>query len=131
MPSSTIEIRTRYWPEREIALIDAVHDALVLAFKIPEHDKNVRVIVHEPHRFACPPNQSRPDRYTIITINAFTGRSLDAKRLLYRSIVDKLAGLDIPPDHVMILLNELPRENWGIRGGQAACDIDTGFKIDV
>ena len=22
-------------------------------------------------------------------------------------------------------------ENWGIRGGQAACDVELGFKIDV
>src|SRR5690242_946929 len=131
MPSSTIEIRTRYWPVKEASLINAVHDALVLAFKIPEHDKNVRVIVHDPHRFACPPNRSRPDAYTIITIHAFPGRSLDAKRLLYRTIVDNFARLDIPPDHVMIMLQELPRENWGIRGGQAACDLELGFKVDV
>lgn len=131
MPSTTIEIRTRYSPQQEAALIDAVHDALVLAFKIPAHDKNVRVIAHDPHRFACPPNRSRPEAYTIITIHAFPGRTLEAKRLLYRTIVDSLARLDIPPDHVMIMLNELPREDWGIRGGQAACDLELGFKVDV
>jgi hypothetical protein len=31
----------------------------------------------------------------------------------------------------MITLHELPRENWGIRGGQAATDVDLGFKVDV
>ena len=94
-------------------------------------DKNVRLVVHEPHRFACPPDRSRPDAYTIVTIDAFAGRSLEAKRLLYRSIAEKLGLLGIPADHVLILLHELPRENWGVRGGQAACDIDPGFKIDV
>lgn len=131
MPSSTIEVRSRYPREQEVALIDALHDALVLAFKIPEHDKNVRLVVHEPHRFACPPNRSRPEAYTIVTISAFTGRSLDAKRLLYRTIVERFGALGIPPDHVMIVLREVPPENWGIRGGQAACDVDLGFKIDV
>jgi len=29
------------------------------------------------------------------------------------------------------MVNDLPMENWGIRGGQAACDVDLGFKIDV
>lgn len=24
-----------------------------------------------------------------------------------------------------------PQERWGVRGGQAACDIQLGFKIDV
>lgn len=31
----------------------------------------------------------------------------------------------------MIVLHEVPSENWGIRGGQAACDVSLGFKIDV
>jgi hypothetical protein len=29
------------------------------------------------------------------------------------------------------LLRELARENWGIRGGQAASDVDLGFKVDI
>lgn len=131
MPSITIEVRTSYPKEKEAALLDAVHDALVLAFRIPAHDRNIRLVVHEPHRFSCPPDRSCPEAYTIVTVQAFAGRSLDAKRLLYRSIVENLGLLGIPPDHVLILLQEIPRENWGVRGGYAACDIDPGFKIDV
>ncbi|RYY36432.1 MAG: hypothetical protein EOP46_06440, partial [Sphingobacteriaceae bacterium] len=26
---------------------------------------------------------------------------------------------------------EIPKENWGIRGGQAGCDVELGFKIEV
>ena len=37
----------------------------------------------------------------------------------------------IPKDHTMIILREIPTDNFGIRGGQAASDIDLGFKIDV
>jgi hypothetical protein len=32
---------------------------------------------------------------------------------------------------VKILLREIQKENWGIRGGQAGCDVELGFKIDV
>lgn len=131
MPSVVIEVRKQYPQEQEVALIDAVHSALVLAFKTPEHDRNVRLIVHEPHRFACPPGRKNPEACTVVTISAFTGRSVDAKRLLYRAIVDNFEPLGIPRDHVMVLIQELPRENWGIRGGQAACDLDLGFKVDV
>lgn len=35
MPSSLIEVRRPYGREDEVALIDAVHGALVAAFKIP------------------------------------------------------------------------------------------------
>jgi hypothetical protein len=49
----------------------------------------------------------------------------------YLSIVGSLGPLGIPKDHVKILLREIPREDWGIRGGQAASDVELGFKIDV
>jgi len=68
----------------------AVHSAVREAFKILPGDRNVRLIVHEPHRFTCPPERSQPELYTHISIDAFAGRSLDAKRALYRGIVENL-----------------------------------------
>jgi len=111
--------------------MEAVHSALREAFRLLPGDRNVRLIAHAPHRFACPPDRTQPDLYTHISIDAFAGRSLDAKRSLYRGIVEKLEALGIPRDHVKILLREIPKEDWGIRGGQAACDVELGFKIDV
>lgn len=131
MPSVLIEIRRAIPAEEESRLMEAVHSALREAFKILPGDRNVRLIAHEPHRFACPPDRARPELYTHISIDAFVGRSVDAKRALYRGIVENLQGLGIPGDHVKILLRELPRENWGIRGGRAACDVELGFKVDV
>lgn len=131
MPSALIEVRRAYTPEQEIALMDAVHAALRDTFKLLAHDKNVRLVVHEPRRFACPPDKESPESYTHISIDAFAGRSLDAKRSLYKAIVDNLEPFGIPKDHVKILLRELPRENWGIRGGQAACDVELGFKVEI
>ena len=131
MPSVLIEIRRQCNREQETALIEAVHAALREAFRILPGDRNVRLVVHEAHRFACPPDRSQPDLYTHISIDAFAGRSLDAKRDLYKGIVKNLESLGIPRDHVKILLREIPRENWGIRGGQAGCDVELGYKIDV
>ena len=131
MPSVLIEVRKSYAPEQETALMEAVHAALREAFRILPGDRNVRLMVHAPHRFACPPHLAQPDLYTHVSIDAFAGRSLGAKRALYRAIVENLAALGIPRDHVKILLRELPRENWGIRGGQAAIDVELGFKVDV
>lgn len=69
--------------------------------------------------------------FTHITIDCFVGRTLETKRLLYKTIVNKLEPFGIPKDHTMIILREIPTDNFGIRGGQAASDIDLGFKIDV
>jgi phenylpyruvate tautomerase PptA (4-oxalocrotonate tautomerase family) len=131
MPSVLIEVRRKYNPAQEVAIMEAVHAALREAFKILPEDKNVRFLVHDPHRFACPPDREKPDRYTHISIDAFAGRSLEAKRNLYKAIVNNLEPLGIPKNHVKILLRELPTENWGIRGGQAGCDVELGYKIEV
>jgi len=131
MPGAVIEVRRTYSPAEEVAIIDAVHDALVAAFKIPQGDKHVRLIAHEPHRFGCPPHLTEPDRATMVSIDCFAGRSLAAKRTLYAEIVGRLEPLGIPRNHVTITLREITRENWGIRGGQAASDLDLGFDVNV
>lgn len=131
MPSVLIEVRRKYTQEQEVAILEAVHVALREAFKIVSGDKNIRLIVHEPHRFAYPPARKNPDFYTHISIDAFAWRSLDSKRNLYKAIVNNLEPFGIPKDHVKILLREIPKENWGIRGGQAGCDVELGFKVEV
>jgi phenylpyruvate tautomerase PptA (4-oxalocrotonate tautomerase family) len=131
MPAVLIETRRVYSPLEEAALIDATHAALREALQLPPHDRIVRLVAHQPHRFACPPGKAQPDRFTLISVDGFSGRSLAAKRLLYRAIVSNLAALGIPEDHVTIVLREAPRENWGVRGGQAGCDVDLGFTVEV
>lgn len=131
MPAVLVEVRCEHGREREIALMEAVHSALVEAFRIPETDRTVHLVVHQPHRMMFLPGLEHPELFTQVSIDAFAGRSLDAKRALYRAIVTNLEALGIPRSHVKILLREIPRENWGIRGGQAGSDVEIGFKIDV
>ena len=124
-------MRRQYSEEQEVALIDAVQSALLDAFRSPPGDRDLRLLTHAPHRFACPPSCAQPEAYTVISIDCFAGRSLDAKRSLYKNIVDNLAPLGIPPDHIKILLRKIPAQDWGVRGGEAACDVELGFKVDV
>jgi phenylpyruvate tautomerase PptA (4-oxalocrotonate tautomerase family) len=131
MPSVLIEVRRQYTREEETGLMEAVHAALQEAFKILPGDRNARLVVHEPHRFACPPDRENPEYVTHVSIDAIAGRSIDAKRNLYQAIVRNLEPFGIPRTHVKVLLRDIPRENWGIRGGQAACDVDLGFKVEV
>ncbi len=131
MPHVLIETRREYSEAEEEALIDAVQGALQRAFRIPPEDRHVRLLAHRPHRFAVPPGTAHPDRFTLVSIDAFAGRSPDAKRDLYRQIVESLEPLGIPRDHVSIVVRDLPRASWGIRGGNAASDIDLGFDVNV
>lgn len=129
MPNAAIEVRRHYSREEEVGIIDAVHAAMIEGLKIPVWDKTVRLIVHEPHRFATPPDIG--DRYTLVNIDLFTGRSLDAKKALYRALVKNLEPFGIPGNHVKVCLREVPRENWGMRGGFAASEVELGYEVNV
>jgi len=131
MPSVFIEVRRQYTQEQEVAIIEAVHAALREGLRIPEWDRNVRLFVHEPHRFAVPLNRAQPEFYTHISIDMFAGRSLEAKKRLYQAIVNNLKPFGIPADHVKILLREIPKENWGIRGGLPASEVELGFEVNI
>ena len=130
MPKVLIEVRKQYSITEENLLIKAVHSAIEIAFKRPD-DINVALLVHEPHRFTAPLTLKHPELYTHVSIDCIIGRSLDTKRALYRLIVENLEPLGIPKNHIKILLRENSKENWGIRGGQAACDVDLGYTIEV
>ena len=131
MPSTIIEVRRSYSPDQEGLIIEAVQSALIEGFKIPQDDRCVRLLTHEPHRFIVPQSKSQPEFYTLVTVSAFSGRSLEAKRSLYQAMVRRLGEVGIPADHVKIMLNEIPRENWGLRGGKPGSEIDLGFKVEV
>lgn len=128
MPSATIEVRRNYTPAEEEGIINAVHEAMVEALKIPQRDRTVRLVVHDTHRFATPPGKT--DRYTLVNIDLISGRSLRAKRTLYQALVRNLAEWGIPQDHVKVLLRESPLENWSIRGIPLS-EMDLGYKVDV
>jgi len=130
MPSTLIEVRRRYTAQEQVALIDAVHAALVAAFRIPEADRFVRLIALEPHAMVNGLHEGVADTYMRVTIDCFSGRSIEAKRALYRGIVERLGHQGIPREHVSILLRESPPENWG-SGGVPASDYDLGFDINV
>ena len=129
MPDVRIETRQGWIGDRKIAILDAVHAAMVEAIKIPSDDRSLRLVEHAPECFVIPP--ARSEKYTLVEITLFAGRSLDAKRALYKAIVRSLERLGVPPLDVKITLIEVPVENWGIRGGHAGCDIDLGFDVRV
>jgi phenylpyruvate tautomerase PptA (4-oxalocrotonate tautomerase family) len=129
MPLITIEARRGMQPELKRGMFDAVHEALVACFRIPDHDRTQRIIEYAREDFEIPPG--RGERFTIVTIVAFAGRSVDAKRALYKSIADRFEALGVPRRDVFILLHEEPVENWGLRGGVIGTDIDFGFNLEV
>ncbi|MDK2125683.1 tautomerase family protein [Parachitinimonas caeni] len=128
MPVVRIEVTRKRSAEDITAMIDAVYHAQIEAFKLPADDKQIRYIEHARECFPVPPGKT--ENYTIVEFSIFPGRSLDAKRKLYDGVVSRLGALGIEPRDIIILLNELPLENWGIRG-KPASEIDIGFNLNV
>lgn len=129
MPNVRIEVK-RSWPsEQRKRFVEAIHAAMVEALKIPPHDKLIRFVEHRPENFVSPPGSS--ENFSLVEITLFSGRSLDAKRKLYEGIVGRLGALGIEFVDIKIVLYEVPMENWGVRGGVPASEVELGFKVDV
>jgi len=67
----------------------------------------------------------------LIEITAFPGRSAEAKRNLYRALVQRLGEIAIDPMDVSVVILEPGLKSWGVRGGRSAADVDLGFSLDV
>jgi phenylpyruvate tautomerase PptA (4-oxalocrotonate tautomerase family) len=127
-----IEILKGRSAQEKRELLAAVHEALVAALRIPRGDPTLRIVEHDPANFQRPsvPHVTS-ERYTLVEIIMFSGRSEDAKRALYQEIVRRLAELEIPAEDVTIVLLESPQCNWGVHGGYPASEVELGFQVEI
>lgn len=101
--------------------------SVIEALKLPNDDRNIRVIEYEPHLF-----QMKKPYSILITISLFSGRTKETKALLYKTIVNRLSeNMNITKETIFIFLNEQLLENWGIRGGLPASDIKLDFNVTI
>lgn len=128
MPIAKIEVCRPRSSLEVAALIDAVYQAQLLALKVPEDDKQIRYVEYKPEHFPVPP--SKTQNYTIVEIQIFPGRSLEAKRTLYAEIARRFGELGIQPTDITVILHEPPLDNWGV-GGKPASEVNLGFRLDV
>jgi phenylpyruvate tautomerase PptA (4-oxalocrotonate tautomerase family) len=129
MPISRIEGRKRRSDPEVQALIEALYQAQREALQVPDWDRQIRYVEHRPENFHVEPG--RTENYLLVEISLFAGRSLDAKRALYQSIVRRFGELGVGAGDITIMLHEVPAENWGIRGGVPASEVDPGFQVQV
>ena len=129
MPLVKVEIIKGKDIKYKKAIFNGVHSALVEAFKIPENDINHRIYELDTENYEFP---YKSNQYTYIELTVFKGRSFEAKKILYSTIVKNLKNNPgINGEDILIVINEPPLENWGIKGGIPASEANIGFKIDV
>lgn len=102
---------------------NAVHNALVATFNVPQADCFQAIHRHAPHDLVCTPEflgMQHSQRVVFVQISCSPGRTLEMKKALYKSIADGIAGAStFKPEDVIINLLETSRENWSFGLGIA------------
>jgi len=107
----------------------AIHESVMAAFGLPENKRFHRFIMLEEEDFLFP--DDRNEKYTIIELSIFEGRSKGSKKELIKLMFGKLhsyAGIDT--QNVEITIFETPMANWGIRG-MPGDELVLNYKVTV
>ena len=95
-------------------LSDIIHSCVVEALQYPIDKRAQRFFPLDAADFFYP--SGRTERYTILEISMFEGRSVDAKKQLVRLLFERVQTLGITPQDLEITIFETPKHNWGFRG---------------
>ncbi len=106
-----------------------IHKAVVEALKYPENKKFHRFLGLEKDDLIYP--NDRNEKYLIIEISLFEGRSNEAKKTLIKEIYKNLKkALGIEGIDIEITIFETPKINWGIRG-LCGDQLELNYKVEV
>jgi 5-carboxymethyl-2-hydroxymuconate isomerase len=112
-------------------LSDAIHSCVVDALQYPSYKRFHRFFTLEPSDYYYSPESGRTDRYTIIELSMFEGRTVATKKQLMRLLFARLdkefgiSNLDLE-----ITIFETPKSNWGIRGVPGH-ELSLNYRVDV
>ena len=117
MPLVRIEIIKGKSVDYKKEMLDAVHTALMNAIQIEDWDRFQRLYEIEDELFER--SESKTDKFTMIELTMFQGRTKEQKERIYEEIVKELyERLEIQATDVFIVIHEPPNENWGLAGKQ-------------
>jgi phenylpyruvate tautomerase PptA (4-oxalocrotonate tautomerase family) len=110
-------------------LSEVIHSCVVDALQFPIDKRAHRFFPMDAEDFFYP--AGRTDKYTIIEISMFEGRSVETKKRLIRLLFERIrAELGISSQDLEITITETPKHNWGIRG-LPGDEIGLNYKVEV
>jgi 4-oxalocrotonate tautomerase len=56
----------------------------------------------------------------VVVVEMWAGRTEEQKATIIRGITKVFEEIGIKPEHVQVILHEIPKGNWGIGGEQAS-----------
>jgi phenylpyruvate tautomerase PptA (4-oxalocrotonate tautomerase family) len=103
---------------------EVVYRSMVDVIDVPKNDNFQVIGEHSPETLVFDLGYfgiARSDDFVAIQITLSEGRSLEKKRLLYRTIAERLHGeLGLRPQDVFVNLVEVKKENWSFGNGEAS-----------
>ena len=110
-------------------LSETIHSCVVDALGFPPEKRFHRFFPMNREDFIHPSDRS--DRYTIIEISMFEGRSQESKGTLIRMLYERIGrNLGISAQDIEITIFESPMHNWGIRG-MVGDELNLSYRVNV
>ena len=110
-------------------LSDAIHSCVVEALKFPLNKRAHRFFHMERGDFFFPASAS--EKYTIVEISMFEGRSVETKKHLIRLLFERVCSeADRKPNEIEVTITETPKHNWGFRGGPGD-EVGLSYEVEV
>ena len=130
MPQAKIYgIREHLVPIRD-ALSDAVNESISIGLAFPRERRLQRFFPMDRADFIFPAHE-RSERYTIIEIETFQGRSKEVLKRLVRELYARVpAATGIEPRDLDVIISEQPRHAWGLMG-ENGDEIALTYKVAI
>ena len=110
------------------SLSDTVHAAAVDVLGLPATKRFHRFFPMTREDFPTP--EGRSEKYTVIEVLVFTGRTVATKKAFYQRLYrDFDQHLGIEAADLEITIVETPRHDWGIRG-QAGDELTLTYRVE-
>jgi 4-oxalocrotonate tautomerase len=121
MPVTRIAIREGKTPEHKEALMDEIYEAMRETLDIKDGDRFMAITEHGEHEFAYGPflGIDRDDDLVQIQVFWAPGKAVDAKRAMYKRIVERLGtNPGVRAEDVLISVVETAADNWSFGNGE-------------
>ena len=130
MPQAKIYgIREYLVPIRD-ALSDAVNESISVGLAFPSERRLQRFFPMDRADFIYPAHE-RSERYTIIEIETFQGRSQEVLKRLVSELYTRVpAATGIEPRDLDVIISEQPRHAWGLMG-EHGDEIALSYKVAI
>ena len=130
MPTVKIFALRKVMDPIRMELSDAIHECVSEALKFPREKRLQRFFPMEEEDYHYG-SVDRTEKYVVIEISLFEGRSVETIKTLINMIYEKVPqATGIPRSDIDILISELPRYAWGLQGS-IGDEQSLGYSVSV